>query len=96
MLSLEICQKLKEAGFPQHCTEVMCIHHTPTLEELIEECGTDFNTLYRSDDVFIATQDVATGYDWELWQNRTCAGSTPEEAVANLYLKLHQKEDGTT
>lgn len=69
----------------------------PTLEELIEACGTDF----------MLTNECGI---WEAWSNigakRTyparlgetgaeheCKGSTPTEAVANLYLALKQKHD---
>lgn len=88
-MNYELAKKLKDAGFPQTDDEQRTANHPdgvsdwaycPTLEELIEACGNTFDALIFNAD--------------GRW---TCSGSgsivegdTPEEAVANLYLKLHE------
>lgn len=71
-----------------HCTK------KPTLSELIEACGEEFDAL------FSGWEDIHKGYrdKDKQWRadatNRTgysCAGSTPEEAVARLWLALNVK-----
>ena len=61
---------------------------TPTLEELIEACGEGFWTLVNSKmlegTVWLASQYIVGGEIKE-------KGSTPTEAVARLWLKLHKK-----
>jgi len=99
---------LKEAGFPQkninpceECSNANCPINTyenhkgvyiPTLEELIEECGSDF----------MLTNECGK---WEAWSGNEhkyvrmgeggaefeCEGSTAIEALFNLYLALHKK-----
>ena len=93
-MTYELCKKLKEAGFPQ---QVSCNHHAaqncscyedwrPTLSELIEACGERFKSLWRH-----------TGGTWtaeygtrRIAPRRRCDGSTPEEAVACLWLALNK------
>jgi hypothetical protein len=104
-MNYELAKKLKDAGFPQsgrggfkwtdeepHLGEPVYI---PTLSELIEACGEEFGTLGkykwpsgdgRAD--WLATQQ----YDAEnLGKNNKGEGSTPEKAVANLWLALNSK-----
>ena len=101
-MAYELAKKLKDAGFPQHdrtgewynvcyfqgCEKDACF---PTLSELIETCGDDFLSLEKYD-----------GGKWEAMRRTWCCdehgescefgyGSTPEEAVANLWLALHEK-----
>ncbi len=78
MLSYEICKKLKEAGFPQKLFVVN--GEKPSLLELIKECGDSFVYLRRDGE--------------NKWWARGNNGEyqTPEEAVANLYLKLKSNE----
>lgn len=61
----------------------------PTLSELIEACGDRFKSLARSikGDFFVA-EDAEENID-ECVAFQT--GKTPEEAVVNLWLKLHVK-----
>ena len=61
----------------------------PTLEELIESCGKDFNSLsllqdgnwlaMYIDNIKLENPDIS------------CYGKTPEEAVANLWIQLYQQ-----
>lgn len=54
----------------------------PTLSELIEACGDDFHKLEKLD-VQWGARTV----------NSMCLDSSPEEAVANLYLAIHKPEN---
>jgi hypothetical protein len=68
----------------------------PALSELIEACGDDF---------MLTNEACAYNDRWQAWQGSTnphvmmgesgaihqCSGSTPEEAVANLWLKINTK-----
>lgn len=63
----------------------------PTLSELIEACGKDFHCL-------IHTIDAGVNSDKELWSAgrdssvvRWMNGSSPESAVARLWLSLNKK-----
>ena len=65
----------------------------PTLSELIEACGKRFFGLFKCD------AHAGGGYCWKaeaqhpvLREIITIQGDTPEEAVANLYLRLNNKE----
>lgn len=62
--------------------------YAPTLSELIEVCGDKFGMLLRlpGSDMGFASWLAQSAYD-----NFTGKGSTPEEAVANLWLQLHNK-----
>ncbi len=60
----------------------------PSLSELIEECGMGFETLHED-----SFENWFAGiYNWydHYWVTIE-TGKTPEEAVANLYIKLHEK-----
>ena len=107
MISYELAKALKDAGFPQdgegfrYCDE--CPEHeihfldhglvyvlAPTLSELIAACGEDFKILTRdkgllSDLTNLPWAAVATEEIFGL-------GPTPEEAVAALYLSIHEKK----
>lgn len=102
MISYEIALKLKEAGFKSShqmdmdtggwCVfcpyekenyekgfEDMCF---PTLSELIEACGDKLKLL------------INCGNHWQtqgIEKEHECRGSTPSEAVANLWLSLNTK-----
>lgn len=97
MLSYETCKRLKEAGFPQDREECagISIHnchdscedlYCPTLSELIEACD-GFHDLTH---VKLGENKewAAVGGTLNLGE-----GKTPEEAVAALYLSLHEKKD---
>ena len=64
----------------------------PTLSELIEACGVDFPSLTRDygDNSEIEWICNSPEYDCGSMGEIT-RGSTPEEAVANLWLKLNEK-----
>ncbi len=104
MLSYELCKSLKEAGFPQtgskalECTCGNIVYRSnnvaeykegselvrqPTLLELIEACPIE------------KLQKLCDGL-WEACDETSPAeasGSTPEEAMAKLYLLLHEKSN---
>jgi hypothetical protein len=68
--------------------------YEPTLEELIEACGENFDALfsnferiekgYRQPHQWRADATNRTGY--------SCAGATPVEAIARLWLALNRKK----
>jgi hypothetical protein len=93
-MNYELAKKLKDAGFPQYEPNgfpgIMnpdgdkAVYY-PTLSKLIESCGDDFKEMYRAD---------KSGKS--IWVAKCCdnsshvgEGSTPEEAVANLWLALN-------
>jgi hypothetical protein len=99
-MNYELAKELKEAGFPQgvgtyldekgagyykHRPGTVCI---PTLSELIEACGGWFHELIkRNDDSWYA----GTKLEDNRPRYATGIGSTPEEAVARLWIALQEK-----
>lgn len=84
-MKYELAKKLKEAGFPQKSPnreKDEWLYYEPTLSELIEACGVEFNSLVKFGSYWSASAN-----DFEL----NGKGSTPEEAVANLWLVLNSK-----
>ena len=102
-MNYELAKQLRDNGFPQEQVEVKDglpgyaqsiqngNHHLdeggkvyePTLSELIEACGEDFKKLFRytlENEIWFECNDITT-----------ICGSTPEEAVANLWLALNNK-----
>lgn len=100
-MNYKLAKKLKDAGFPQregdwYTSDGEWIseekrEYRPTLSELLSACNSDedFHTLHLDKD-----------YDKNCWwaesrkQGTLMAqteGSTPEEAVANLWLELNKK-----
>lgn len=101
MISYELAKKLKDAEFPfkyinDPRTQIANTQFEdgtcaifPTLSELIEACGEQFHTLARRRQIdnklkwyassFVDKYDVALVAD------------SPEEAIANLWLTLHNK-----
>ena len=95
MMDNELAKELKEAGFPQAIhyssggvadyletdangkTHIVSV---PTLEELVEACGVDFQSVAR----FSYAPFLARGR--QIMQTK---GQTPTEAVARLWLTLH-------
>lgn len=65
----------------------------PTLSELIEACGDKFTSLEKRPDGFRAiSHENPRGYNFDsLIPFLSTVGSSPEEAVANLYLALNKK-----
>lgn len=105
-MTFETAKKLKDAGFPQ-TGENMVSHLSmkekfnasimgeslgyvciPTLSELIEACKNELDEIiiyitYNLTEV----QGINPTYGYDL----SVEGSTPEEAVANLWLELNKK-----
>jgi len=100
MINYELAKQLKDAGFKderfwlsdRNPEEPLPI---PTLSELIEACGEGFDVLSR---------DTSEGKDKVVWLCNNyydpelimsdyawIEGSTPEEAVARLWLELNAK-----
>lgn len=94
-MNYELAKKLKNAGFPQNARMGAFISdndgengdcYGPTLSELIHECGEGFEMLERDG-------------KWWAWEysgvdgggGKSGSGQTPEEAVANLWLKLNER-----
>ena len=105
-MNFELAKKLKEAGFPMRCIKIKRDFSgdaqyleplqplVPSLSELIEECGDDFNCLFKhTDETFwtagYAVSEIEAGFGWSKI-TKIGEGSTPEEAVANLYLELNK------
>lgn len=98
-MTYSLTKKLKSAGFTlikdvaQTTREPMTVGgekvYLPTLSELIEACGDRFSSLTRSPRNTWYVSWVEKGGSVELV--RDIEESTPEEAVANLWLKLNEK-----
>lgn len=103
MINYELAKKLKEAEFPHECLsnceesgfdrgtgtrryQHVCI---PTLEELIEAVEKKKGFGYLSH-VFTASEGK---FHWEAsgLTTNSARGETPNEAIAHLWLKLHEK-----
>lgn len=90
-MDYSLAKEMKNAGFPQGKQAIKIgLPYVPTLSELIEACGDDFDLLthdrnrsfrnrYREEHKWWATS----------WSRQEGGGSTPEEAVARLYLALN-------
>lgn len=101
-LDYNTCKKLREARFPFDFTGDYCVYgcecnmvrsknghvvNCPTLEELIEACGDKMLHLRHDyDGKWSATYPHET-----IRKLIEGQGSTPSEAVANLWLALHEK-----
>lgn len=97
-MNYELVKELKDAGFPQegkggYETEYSDYGgvYFPTLAELIEACGDGFHCLVYtttggidSNKKFYSAGETALVKDWQ-------TGSTPEIAVARLWLALNTK-----
>lgn len=60
------------------------LSYSPTLSELIEACGDKFDGIIRFYEGWVAGCNF--GYEW--FDDTQANGSTPEEAVAKLWLEL--------
>jgi hypothetical protein len=110
-MTYELAKQLKDAGFPQNISshaegswtdDLSTMDETvyfPTLSELIEACGEDFNDLLRVGGVDMATKKKTVppkGLEWRATAFRYGLGTnyengaTHEEAVANLWIFLHK------
>lgn len=90
-MTYEVAEQLKDVGFPfEKSTKSLLVFgdigREPTLSELIEACGDRFSTLEH-------LRNKPEWCAWEEWQDTAryyCYAPTPEEAVAKLWLALHQ------
>jgi len=99
-MNYDLVKKLKDAGFPLKIGEPrdFLIDGTPillpALSELIEACG-DYISLWKSHfDKRWHCAKGETGYEDTYVDNdgnEVFTGSTPEEAVAELWLELNKK-----
>lgn len=101
-MNYELAKKLKDAGFPlrRHYEDQECCEShmeidgvdyiIPDLPELIEACGeADVFELHRENNKWGAYVMDSNGK--HSFKTRCCGeGTTPEEAVANLWLALHE------
>lgn len=104
-MTYELALRLKEAGFPQEGQGVFVIYkhqsigmsikslndtmaYIPPLEEVIKECGERFECLYR-----ICGKTVHETKEWHAhgFGSISGVGSTPLEAVVNLYIAINSK-----
>lgn len=95
-MKYELAKQLKDAGFPNSENWITAdiasqgkrmvigdqseIYIVPTLSELIEACGTIQLNIYND-----------AKYSQALSNSKVGEGSTPEEAVANLWITLNKK-----
>ena len=99
VISYALAAQLRDAGFPQgghgkwigpsdkltwHASDRV---YVPTLSELIEASSYKFGTLSQIFSTFPRWTACAVNCEKE------CLGSTPEEAVARLFLELHAKSE---
>ena len=102
-MKYEILKELMDAGFTQvgegtyvegniesDETGIITTNsvYEPTLEELIEACGEDFESLVRDYKTGGWKTNTDLGYSEEPGDSQ---GSTPKEAVARLYIVLNRK-----
>ncbi len=94
-MNYELAKQLRDAGYPFNFGVVSVLDsnppiyrfsHYPTLSELIEACGDKFKGI---------TKEYGVA-EWGMWAahdvgENTQLGSTPEEAVALLWLELNKK-----
>lgn len=66
-----------------HCGEILC--DAPSLSELINACGDDLYAIYNHRKEWQAHSNS------DQWDTLISHGSTPEVAVARLYLELNKK-----
>ncbi len=97
MISYELTKQLKEAEFPfdwqrkcplceEEGSHSSCPNPFPTLSELIEACGDDFVSLVKNRKGFFVIAEVE---DYrKKGSGVTEYYSSPEEAVASLFLML--------
>ena len=99
MITYELAKQLKDAGFLTrdlgngykiYSSENMPF--VPTLSELIEACGVDDDfTLHRIEGIWISEKWYKTPLGIKMLKAGQHKGSTPEEAVARLWIKLNKK-----
>jgi hypothetical protein len=100
-MNYELAKKLKDAGFPLEEIESGTFmgkssrlffyyniggtaYYEPTLSELINACGDGLINLWNFNGFW--------GTNFKFGISGETVGDTPEEAVANLWLKLNEEE----
>lgn len=104
MINYELAKELKDAGLevPYARTENYYPDvNVPTLEELIEACGDGKSIVIMGPNTVDPIEGYLSAEEEDLWnafyqgERRydflSGQGSTPEEAVARLYLDLNKK-----
>lgn len=90
MISYDLAKKLKDAGFPSPLTRGTDAMYQPDLSELIEAC-VGFDQLLRNYSSDKKTVNwIARHYSSEA-KSIEGRGSSPEIAVAELWLALNKK-----
>lgn len=99
-MTYELAKELKDAGFPQTRRDATINADEgdgvqplmlPTLSELIEACGEDFDSLDKTPGHISSVKWLAkTNYGTRKPPEHGY-GATPEEAVARLWLALNKK-----
>ncbi len=96
-MNYELAKKLKDVGFRQNGTDLRENNFGgrdtyilyPTLSELIEVCGDSFCSLSKIEDTgYFSATGQKTYLASPLIRIDDC--KSPEEAVANLWLKLNE------
>ena len=83
MITFELAKELKDAGYEQDISS--CKPYKPRLSELIEACGKRFHSICRNKE-----QKYWYAYPFNN-PGHVGGGSTPESAVARLWLALNKK-----
>jgi len=94
-MTYETAKKLKNAGFPftwDYEPQSLAFKQYPTLSELIDACGDMFDSLEKRGGVYFAFGSSKDSAMLKIDPYRE-VGSTPGEAVANLWLSLNWKKD---
>jgi hypothetical protein len=99
-MNYELAKQLKDAGFPNSRDWCMVPIHwsmghiepcmTPILVELIEACVSSAKDigLFKLEHRENANPELGQYFWWAFRDYEEATGDTPEEAVANLWLKL--------
>ena len=104
-MTYELAKKLRNAGFKQKglgflmngnvyapgFSELTSDLYVPTLSELIEACGDEFDSLEKRGGVYFAFGSSKDSAMMKMDPYRG-SGATPEEAVGVLWLVLNEKE----
>jgi hypothetical protein len=91
-MNFELLKQLQDAGFPFLEAHKREAHDgCPTLSELIEACGHNFGRL-ELDSKPLAESVKWCAFDAESYRPTGYYGSTPEGAVARLWLALKENE----
>ena len=99
----ELAKQLSDAGFPQGGEgkwvpppDIIIARredrvYVPTLSELIEACGSNFQALFREPDRWTAQQELPAKDPRGVKFHIVPTAVTPEDAMALLWLALNKK-----